>query len=89
MNAENFWLLLGFSGQLFFTSRFLMQWLASERQKRSVIPVSFWILSIVGSLMLLIYSIYRKDPVFIIGQCFGFIVYGRNLYFIYVNRKCL
>ncbi|NQU68595.1 MAG: lipid-A-disaccharide synthase N-terminal domain-containing protein [Candidatus Marinimicrobia bacterium] len=82
-----FWLILGFVGQAFFTMRFLLQWIYSEKKKQSLVPVSFWIFSILGSSMLLIYSIYRKDPVFILGQSFGFIVYFRNLYLIRLAKQ--
>jgi lipid-A-disaccharide synthase-like uncharacterized protein len=82
-----FWLIVGFAGQLFFTMRFVVQWIATEKKKESVIPVMFWYLSILGSLFLLSYAISRKDPVFILGQSFGVIVYFRNLYFIYQNKK--
>ena len=81
-----FWLILGLFGQAMFSARFLIQWIATERQKRSVIPVAFWWLSIAGSLTLLTYAIYRKDPVFILGQSFGSTVYLRNLYFIRKQR---
>jgi len=77
-----FWLILGLTGQFFFTMRFLIQWVYSEKKKQSIVPVSFWIFSILGSSMLLIYAVYRQDPVFILGQSFGFIVYFRNLYLI-------
>jgi len=76
---EALWLTVGFLGQAVFTGRFVLQWLYSEIKKRSVIPVGFWYLSIVGSALLLAYAIYREDPVFIIGQSFGFVVYLRNL----------
>ncbi|MGH8387713.1 MAG: lipid-A-disaccharide synthase N-terminal domain-containing protein [Pseudomonas sp.] len=79
MGRESLWLTIGFVGQLVFTGRFALQWLYSEYKKRSVIPVGFWYLSIVGSALLLAYAIYRQDPVFIVGQSFGFIVYLRNL----------
>ncbi|MGV3634192.1 MAG: lipid-A-disaccharide synthase N-terminal domain-containing protein [Pseudorhodoplanes sp.] len=75
----DWWVVLGVIAQIFFTARFVVQWLASERAGRSVIPVAFWILSLVGGLMLLTYAIYRKDPVFIAGQTFGVFVYLRNL----------
>ena len=81
-----FWLILGLFGQAMFSARFLVQWIATERQKRSVVPVAFWWLSIAGSLTLLTYAIYRKDPVFILGQSFGSTVYLRNLYFIRKQR---
>lgn len=79
MGKETLWLAIGFAGQMAFTGRFLLQWLYSEYQKRSLIPVGFWYLSLVGSSLLLAYAIYRQDPVFILGQSFGFIVYLRNL----------
>lgn len=79
MGRETLWLVVGFAGQLAFTGRFALQWLYSEYKKRSIIPVGFWYLSIVGSALLLAYAIYRQDPVFILGQSFGFIVYLRNL----------
>jgi lipid-A-disaccharide synthase-like uncharacterized protein len=78
LSRESLWLVVGFAGQLAFTGRFVLQWLYSEYKKRSVIPVSFWYLSIVSALLLM-YAIYRQDPVFIAGQAFGFIVYLRNL----------
>jgi lipid-A-disaccharide synthase-like uncharacterized protein len=67
--------------------RFLVQWIASERAGRSVIPLAFWLFSIGGGLLLLIYALYRKDPVFIAGQAFGVFVYLRNLYFVLHERK--
>jgi lipid-A-disaccharide synthase-like uncharacterized protein len=87
--AESWWLVVGFMGQLAFSARFLVQWLYSEYQKRSVVPEAFWYFSIAGSALLLSYAIYRKDPVFILGQSFGFIVYFRNLHLIYNLRKKL
>ena len=80
--SEHFWLSIGFLGQAFFSARFLVQWIASERKKESVIPISFWFFSIGGGLTLLIYAIYRLDPVFILGQGAGLFVYLRNLYLI-------
>ena len=79
---EVFWVLFGLAAQLMFTGRFLVQWLASEKQKKSVIPVSFWYFSIVGGLILLAYAIYRVDPVFILGQALGVFIYARNLWLI-------
>ena len=73
------WLVLGFVGQAIFGSRFLVQWLVSEKKGRSVIPLAFWYLSLGGSAMLLIYAIHRVDPVFILGQAFGSFIYIRNL----------
>ena len=81
------WLTIGFIGQGLFSARFLVQWLASERQKRSIIPEAFWYLSLAGGLTLLIYAIHLKDPVFILGQSVGSFIYLRNLYFIRRNKK--
>jgi lipid-A-disaccharide synthase-like uncharacterized protein len=81
------WLVIGFTGQALFSMRFLVQWWASERQKRSVIPVAFWFFSLAGGVTLLSYAIYRQDPVFIVGQAGGLFIYSRNLYFIYLNRN--
>ena len=82
VSSEHFWLAVGFLGQAFFSMRFLIQWIVSERKKQSVIPVSFWFFSIGGGLTLLVYAIYRMDPVFILGQGAGLFVYLRNLYLI-------
>ena len=81
------WLVIGFTGQALFSARFLIQWWASERRKRSVIPVAFWFFSLAGGMTLLSYAIYRQDPVFIVGQAGGLFIYSRNLYFIYLNRN--
>lgn len=80
---EWIWLGIGFFGQTMFFMRFFIQWLHSERLRRSVIPVVFWYFSLAGGIMLLVYAIYRQDPVFIIGQSTGVVIYLRNLYFIY------
>ncbi len=74
------WLAIGFSAQACFFSRFLVQWIASERQKRSVIPMAFWYLSLAGGLGLLIYAIHVGDPVFILGQSMGAFIYLRNIW---------
>jgi lipid-A-disaccharide synthase-like uncharacterized protein len=76
------WLAVGFLGQALFSTRFILQWIASEREKRSVVPVAFWWFSLLGGLTLLTYAIHRRDPVFILGQSAGLIVYLRNLYFV-------
>jgi len=76
------WLSIGFGGQALFSARFIVQWLVSEKQQKSVIPVAFWYLSIAGGITLLLYAIHRRDPVFILGQMFGVFIYARNLYFI-------
>jgi lipid-A-disaccharide synthase-like uncharacterized protein len=81
------WVILGFVAQAFFTMRFMVQWIASERARKSVVPVAFWFFSIGGGLLLLIYALYRRDPVFIAGQALGLVVYIRNVYFIIMNRR--
>ena len=81
------WVMLGFVAQAFFTMRFVVQWIASERARASVIPVAFWFFSVGGGVLLLIYALYRRDPVFIAGQGFGLLVYIRNLYFIILTGK--
>lgn len=81
------WLIIGFGGQFLFFMRFLWQWIVSERQHKSVIPTAFWYFSIVGGLITLVYAFYRQDPVFIAGQLGGVLVYGRNLYFIYNEKR--
>jgi lipid-A-disaccharide synthase-like uncharacterized protein len=83
----NWWVVLGFIAQGLFTMRFLVQWMASERAGRSVIPLAFWIFSIGGGLLLLVYALYRRDPVFIAGQALGLFVYLRNLQFVLRERK--
>jgi lipid-A-disaccharide synthase-like uncharacterized protein len=81
------WVVLGFMAQGFFTMRFVVQWIASERARKSVMPVAFWFFSIGGGVLLLAYALYRKDPVFIAGQALGLLVYTRNLYFIILNGR--
>lgn len=79
------WLGIGLLGQVLFTSRFVVQWITSEREGRSIVPLAFWWLSIAGGVALLAYSIWRQDPVFILGQSFGLVVYARNLILIRRN----
>jgi len=81
------WVALGFVAQAMSTMRFVVQWIASERARASVIPVAFWFFSVGGGVLLLIYALYRRDPVFIAGQGFGLLVYIRNLYFIILTGK--
>jgi len=83
LDAKHIWIAVGFFGQALFFGRFFVQWIASERRKESVIPRSFWFLSLGGGLILLLYSIHRRDPVFIVGQATGMFIYTRNLWFIY------
>ena len=85
--SDMIWVGIGLLGQLTFAARFIVQWIASERAGRSVIPVAFWFLSLVGGVMLLVYALYRKDPVFIAGQSFGVFVYMRNLTFVIREQK--
>jgi lipid-A-disaccharide synthase-like uncharacterized protein len=85
--TEFLWVCFGFSAQLMFSGRFLVQWIASERARSSVMPVAFWWLSICGGLTLLAYAIYRQDPVFILGQSLGVFIYTRNLWLIYKTKR--
>ena len=86
MSEEQVWLIIGFTGQLFFTARFLVQWLTSERARRSIVPKAFWYFSIGGGITILCYAIHREDPVFIVGQASGLLIYLRNLYFLSQER---
>src|SRR5947209_20461098 len=79
MTSPTFWLVVGFLGQATFTARFLVQWIASEKKRDSVVPVAFWWLSLLGGMALLSYAISRRDPVIIVGQAMGLFVYVRNL----------
>jgi lipid-A-disaccharide synthase-like uncharacterized protein len=81
-HTEAIWVLIGLFGQLMFTARFLVQWISSERARRSIIPMAFWYFSIGGGLILLSYAIYRRDPVFILGQSMGLVIYLRNIWLI-------
>ena len=83
--TELIFLSIGFFGQAIFGSRFIIQWIASEKKGESTVPVFFWYLSIIGGLCLLIYALHRKDPVIITGQLFGILIYSRNL--ILINKK--
>ena len=87
VKRADWWLVLGIIAQALFTMRFLVQWLASERASRSIIPTAFWLFSIAGGLLLLAYALYRRDVVFIVGQSFGVFVYLRNLQFVLRDRK--
>lgn len=81
------WVLLGYLAQLMFTMRFAVQWIASERAGRMVVPIAFWFFSLGGGALLLCYALYIRDPVFIVGQSFGVFVYSRNLYFELRDRR--
>jgi lipid-A-disaccharide synthase-like uncharacterized protein len=87
MTESTIWLIVGFIGQGLFSARFIVQWLASERLRRSIIPVAFWYFSLAGGVTLLSYAIYKADPVFITGQAGGLVIYFRNLYFIHRDRS--
>mgnify|MGYP002001624539 FL=1 len=80
------WVAVGFLGQAMFSMRFLIQWISSEKRRESVIPIAFWYFSIAGGATLLAYAIHRLDPVFIVGQAAGLLVYARNLYFIKIRQ---
>ena len=84
---ETIWLGIGLLGQGLFFMRFFVQWLASEKQGRSVIPTAFWYFSILGGLTLLAYAIWRRDPVFILGQSTGLFIYLRNIFFLYKEKR--
>ena len=85
--TELVWLGVGFGAQLMFSMRFIVQWIVSEKARVSIVPETFWYFSFIGGAMLLIYAIYRADPVFILGQGLGLIIYSRNIYFIWINRR--
>ncbi len=80
------WVALGLLGQALFTGRMVVQWLTSERRGRSVVPVAFWWMSLIGASMLLVYFIWRKDVVGVLGQSTGWLIYARNLYMIHTRR---
>lgn len=87
MNSPWIWLAVGFIGQALFSARFLVQWVVSERARKSVVPLAFWLFSLGGGATLLIYAIHRQDPVFIVGQAGGLFIYTRNLMLIYRERR--
>lgn len=83
---DPFWAIVGLSGQMIFSCRFILQWIVSEYKKRSHVPTAFWFISIVGSLVLLSYSIHIKNPIFILGFSLNTFIYLRNLHLIYKSR---
>ena len=83
----DFWVLIGFTGQFLFAARFIVQWVSSERRGESHIPIHFWYLSLIGGAITAAYAIHRRDPVFVVGQLSGLIVYVRNLMLIYARRR--
>ena len=86
-SIEIIWVMIGLFGQSMFMMRFLIQWITSERENRSVIPEAFWYFSIAGGVIVLAYGIHRADPVIIIGQLTGVSIYSRNLYFIWRDKR--
>ena len=88
-SGEFWWIAFGFAAQAMFFTRFLVQWLASERKRKSVIPDAFWYLSLGGGLMLLAYAVHRRDPVFILGQSVGAFIYLRNIMLIHRERAAV
>jgi lipid-A-disaccharide synthase-like uncharacterized protein len=82
LTSVDLWVVIGFMGQFMFTMRFVVQWLASEKEQKSVIPFSFWIFSIFGGAIVFMYALHKQDPVFIVGQGAGLFIYFRNLYFV-------
>jgi lipid-A-disaccharide synthase-like uncharacterized protein len=87
--TEFSWVLVGLCGQLMFTMRFVVQWLTSERQRKSVIPLAFWYFSLAGGMVLLAYALWRRDPVFVVGQGTGLLIYIRNLWLIHSEKRNL
>ena len=81
------WLFIGLLAQLLFSMRFLVQWIATEKARASIIPETFWYFSFFGGILLLAYAVYRADPVFILGQATGLIIYSRNIYFIWLGKR--
>lgn len=87
--TEFWWVIFGLGGQLLFTARFLVQWIASERAGRSTIPLAFWYFSLGGGIVLFTYAVYRADPVFVLGQSLGVFIYSRNLYLIHREKTAV
>ena len=85
--GEFWWVVVGLAGQLMFSMRFLIQWISSERARKSVMPVAFWYFSLAGGAILLTYAIYRRDPVFMLGQGMGLMIYARNIHFIWRTKR--
>ncbi len=87
--SELVWIGVGLFAQTMFSMRFLLQWIATERARASIVPETFWYFSFAGGLLLLSYAIYRMDPVFILGQAIGLVIYSRNIYFIWLGKRVL
>lgn len=86
-SADALWVIVGLLGQLMFTGRFIVQWIASEKAGRSVVPIAFWYFSILGGLIVLAYGLRKLDPVIILGQLPGTVIYSRNLWLIYKEKR--
>ncbi|MCL4766635.1 MAG: lipid-A-disaccharide synthase N-terminal domain-containing protein [Hyphomicrobiaceae bacterium] len=86
-DVEKAWLAIGFTAQLMFSMRFIVQWIASERARRSIVPEAFWYFSLAGGALLFAYAVYRLDPVFMLGQGMGLFIYARNLHFILRGKR--
>jgi lipid-A-disaccharide synthase-like uncharacterized protein len=84
---EFWWVVVGLVGQLAFSARFIVQWIASERARASVMPIAFWYFSLIGGVILFAYAIHRWDPVFMLGQSLGLLIYSRNLWLIHAERR--
>jgi lipid-A-disaccharide synthase-like uncharacterized protein len=84
--TELVWLTIGFLAQLMFSMRFIVQWIASERARRSIVPETFWYFSVAGGAMLFAYAVYRLDPVFMLGQGTGLLIYARNIHLIWQQK---
>ena len=87
MDKNIMWMIIGFVGQGFFSARFIVQWIMSEIKKQSIIPLGFWYFSLLGGVTLFAYALYKEDPVFIVGQGAGLLIYSRNLYLIRKRAK--
>jgi lipid-A-disaccharide synthase-like uncharacterized protein len=85
--GEFWWVVVGLAGQMMFSARFIIQWLTSERAQRSVIPTAFWWFSLAGGVILFAYAVHRRDPVFILGQSTGLLIYSRNLWLIRAEKR--
>jgi len=85
--ADTAWLVVGLLGQLMFTARFIVQWIASERAGRSVVPLAFWYFSLFGGMIVLAYGVQKVEPVIILGQLPGVVIYSRNLWLIHKEKR--
>jgi lipid-A-disaccharide synthase-like uncharacterized protein len=86
-SIELIWIAIGLIAQLLFSMRFVVQWIATEKARASIIPETFWYFSLAGGVLLLAYALYRMDPVFILGQATGLVIYSRNIHFIWLGKR--